>query len=197
MLFAQPFQRFSAVRKMVAHFLLLNFQSDAVADPQAPQDSDGEDLGWVKANPNLRGVLGVLIVVCLLFSIGIGQFLPRMVEAYLADLADGDAQAAYDTAIFRIQLLGLATLLIPGLVGGYLVNVGARAWTAERYPYPGMVVARDTRVVVGPAARRRGLLFGLIGLGILALGCYSAWGSYVSGTGIVQQEYLRFLFSGD
>ncbi len=62
-------------------------------------------------------------------------------------------------AVMRTNLL-IATLLIPASVMIFasrrLWRVGDETLRAQRYPPPGQKVIRDTAILEGPAARRRG-----------------------------------------
>jgi hypothetical protein len=75
----------------------------------------------------------------------------------------------------RLRLVvGALTILTSGPVlglAGYLWHLGQRIVRAERYPPPGLRLTRDTLVVTGPAAVRRGRLIQLFAavLGLVAL----------------------------
>ncbi len=62
-------------------------------------------------------------------------------------------------AVMRINLL-IGTLLIPASVMIFasrrLWRVGDQTLRAQRYPPPGQKVIRDTAILEGPAAKRRG-----------------------------------------
>ena len=67
-----------------------------------------------------------------------------------------------EQAVQRFQLvlicLGLLISIPLLLFAAYFLRFGARIVEAERFPPPGAGVIRDTPVVAGPAARRRGRL---------------------------------------
>lgn len=71
----------------------------------------------------------------------------------------------------EILALGIISASIPAAF--YLLRLGAKTLSAERYPFEGMRVIRDTRIVQGPSARRIGITFrimGIISIGFTILG---------------------------
>lgn len=73
----------------------------------------------------------------------------------------------------RLVLVALTIFTSGPLVGlaVYLWRLGGRIVRAERYPPPGLGLMRDTLVVTGPAASRRGRLIQFLAavLGLVAL----------------------------
>lgn len=73
--------------------------------------------------------------------------------------------SASSTALAAVAALACLPLFA---AAGYLLLYGSRIVSAEMYPPPGGKLFRDTRVLTGPAAMRRGRLLQAIGAVILA-----------------------------
>jgi hypothetical protein len=79
------------------------------------------------------------------------------------------------SARLRLVAVVLAIVTSGPVLGlaGYCWHFGRRIVHAQRYPPPGLRLTRDTPVVTGPAAGRRGRLIqvfaGVLGLGALLL----------------------------
>ncbi len=121
-----------------------------------------------QADPAARknAILWFLVVM------GIGAPLIYMMEIYRADLIAGsgsDPQRAIDRLRLTINVFA-AVFSVPLCLGGvYLWRVGTRMITAQRFPPPGMAVVRDTAVVTGAAACRRGYVIKAIAVALSAL----------------------------
>jgi hypothetical protein len=122
-----------------------------------------------KADPRLRRT-GLVVV-------GAAAILGVLLMSIAASLRpDFEAWVRQDLTV-RVRMVMIALTLLtagPALgMAGYLWHLGHRIIRAERYPPPGLRVVRDTLVVSGQAAGRRGRLmqgFGaVIGLASLLL----------------------------
>jgi hypothetical protein len=104
-----------------------------------------------KADPRARRA--ALIVVAIGTLGGAGLIL--LFETYRTDVA---AWIAADDRRIRLVIAALVLLTAgPALaMAAYLWRLGHRTIESDRYPPPGLRVVRDTRVVIGPAARRVG-----------------------------------------
>ena len=122
-----------------------------------------------KADPGVQRT-GLVIV-------GAAAILGVLLMSIAASLRpDFEAWVRQDLKVRLLLVLIELTLLtaVPALVmAGYLWHLGLRIIRAQRYPPPGLRVVRDTLVVSGQAAGRRGRLvqaFGaVIGLASLLL----------------------------
>lgn len=104
------------------------------------------------ADPRARRLALLIVAVAAaagFLLIGSAGSLQPDLEAWIAEEPRG-----------RLRLLMLAAILATSapLLGfaAYFWGLGQRILRAQRYPPPGMTVVRDTPVVTGEAARRRG-----------------------------------------
>jgi hypothetical protein len=116
-----------------------------------------------RADPRTRSLaIAIVLLGALLGAVLIAGF-----EQYRPEL---DAWLRRDPSTSSTILALVAGLLCLPLFGaaGYLLLYGSRIVSVEMYPPPGGSLFRDTRVLTGPAAIRRGRLFQAIGAVILA-----------------------------
>ena len=74
---------------------------------------------------------------------------------------------------FRWVMIGIGAGLVP--FAAYLAIIAARIIRSGQYPYPGMKVWRDTRIVRGTRALVRGWTMAFLALGLLGLAGYAAY----------------------
>jgi hypothetical protein len=121
----------------------------------------------VRADPVLRRHLGVgsAVVVAALIGVVIG------VSAWRHSLEERGRESPSAAAEQAERALRVATIGVGAiaLMGARIVfRLARRIRDESRWPPDGMRVVRDTRVVVGQAARRLGLL-GMVMAGVLIL----------------------------
>ena len=112
-----------------------------------------------KADPRVQRT-GLVIV-------GAGAILGVLLMSVAASLRpDFEAWVRQDLNV-RVRMVIFALTLLtagPALgMAGYFWHLGYRIIRTERYPPPGLRVVRDTLVVSGEAARRRGRLLQALG----------------------------------
>ena len=123
-----------------------------------------------RADPRARR-RALLTVACATVA---GLTLIALAERYRPVLEDWVTR---DPDQFRARLtLGFATLAVAlsgPLLGGaaYCWRLGRRIVRAETFPPPGLAVVRDTVVMHGRAARRRGRLIQLIAAALALVAC--------------------------
>jgi hypothetical protein len=119
-----------------------------------------------RADPRIRR-LALAIVV---FGAAAGAALIAAFGHYRPEL---DAWMRRDPSASSIALAVVAALVCLPLFGAaaYLLLYGSRIVSAEMYPPPGRSLFRDTRVLTGPAAIRRGRLLQAIG-GVILGACF-------------------------
>lgn len=94
---------------------------------------------------------------------------PDVVERWLAR----DPDRVADRVKLLLSLLGV-TILVPVLAASaYAWRIGSRVSRAGRFPAPGMVVVRDTRVRTGWGAQRIGWFLQLLAVVAVVLGVTS------------------------
>ena len=122
-------------------------------------------------DPRLRRqVLFVLGAVCLLTVAGVLLLERRLAE--LQEIAGWDVERAangmYDLAEPLIRGIGMGAVLL----GLWCLWTAARILRSARFPAPGTRVLRDTPILRGTKARRRGLGALILGLVLLGLGLW-------------------------
>ena len=122
-----------------------------------------------KADPRARLTAVVLILV-----IGVaGTVLISVTNTYLAGLAalaesQPDAALARGALVFKV--VGIAGGLGLMLLAAYVAHLAARVRRSERFPPPGVRVVRDTRILEGYRAKRRGDIGLLLAVVVAACG---------------------------
>jgi hypothetical protein len=117
-----------------------------------------------RADPRLRRIAGLLFVALVLAC--------AVALLALQSWLSGVAQAARSTAQVQLlaafgSLVGISCLALL-VLAIYLWRIAARVLAAQQFPPPGMRVVRDTPVLRGAAALRRGRIIQGIG-GLLVL----------------------------
>ncbi len=90
-----------------------------------------------------------------------------MAESQLQTLGDwitADPLRTESRLRLTAAVLGAALLMLIAGFTTYLWRIGARILRSSRFPAPGMAVIRDTIVLHGPSARRRGHLLQWLGV---------------------------------
>jgi uncharacterized membrane protein YhaH (DUF805 family) len=102
----------------------------------------------LKADPNARRkLIYIILIFSVLTFIIFGLALPEF-ESYLKQK---QSQEALKILCIALSIMFLSALCIPA----YFYSVGHRILKAGQYPWPGMKVMHDTKVVTGNAARRK------------------------------------------
>jgi hypothetical protein len=127
--------------------------------------------------------LCVIVGVALVAAAGAGALSLLAFQDWLNDvghLAPADARRKLVSALAWLSGTSFAMLVLMGM---HLWRSGARVRAAARFPLPGMRVIRDTVVLYGADANRRGRIMQSIGAALLlcALALFVAgWYLYAS-----------------
>jgi hypothetical protein len=114
--------------------------------------------------------LRIFLVVVLLASVTLGAVSLSLFDAWLAKLARLPPEAALRelrSAFLWLAGIGSAAL---GALAAYLWRLGSRARTVRLFPLPGSRLFRDTAVLHGGAAVRRGIVIQALGVALALCG---------------------------
>ncbi|MGH8251106.1 MAG: hypothetical protein ACREVI_10505 [Steroidobacteraceae bacterium] len=107
-----------------------------------------------RADPVLRR--RALIAAVAIAAVGWAAFF--VLQAWLVDIRDADLADAREKLEQGLVWGSWAVALPVAMLAVYLWQLGARVLRAGRYPLPGASVIRDTPVLAGREARRRGIV---------------------------------------
>ena len=74
------------------------------------------------------------------------------------------------------------------VMGAALLHQSRRIRAAQRYPYPGMLLLRDTKLQTGSPALERGRITSFVGTALLILGVVIAPLMYVMFVGLIPHK---------
>lgn len=115
-----------------------------------------------KADPRARRTSGILVAVAAL----VGVLVIWLARSYMSRVGEWVVEDPAST-IERVRVVALvlsATLAVPTLaLAVHLWRTGTGIVASERFPPPGITVTRDTAVIRGDAARRRGRTLQILG----------------------------------
>ena len=134
--------------------------------PQSSQDAPSDHRPSVQpADPARRRIA---IVAILLINTA-GAVLIWLVTRQIDRLIDltGMEHAAL---IICVAMILVSLGILPTAL--YLFTVGRRIRHAERFPPPGMAVIRNTPIITGPPARRRGLILMVLAVVLIIAAAY-------------------------
>jgi len=128
----------------------------------------------IEANPKVRLATTAALGVAAVASLG-GLFVLR---AYLADqltLMETNAPAAMDNVLGLVYLF--AVLMGAGalLLAAYFGYLAMRIRSTGQFPPPGAMVLKDTPLLTGAAARRRGWIAAAASLMLIVAGTAGTW----------------------
>jgi hypothetical protein len=122
-----------------------------------------------KADPRTRRLAVLLVAGGTLAGLAAIWFVDAWRPALDAWLTREPARTGERLRLVVWGLIGANALPVLGLAV-YLWRLGARIARAERFPPPGMAVVRDTVVLLGTRARRRGRLVQGVAVLVVAAG---------------------------
>lgn len=94
---------------------------------------------------------------------------------WLGPTLTGRLESAEPEKTLRVVVMALSILFIPVAVFGLtIVLLGRRTLSSERFPPPGVKVIRDTVVLEGREARRRGYILTVLGSLLIILSLYGS-----------------------
>ena len=133
---------------------------------QSSQDAPSDRRPSVQpADPARRRI--ILAALILINTAGAGII--WLVTRYIDRLIDF-------TGMERITLIICLAMILVSLgtlpTALYLFTVGRRIRQAERFPPPGMAVIRNTAVITGPPARRRGTILVVLAVILVIVAAY-------------------------
>ena len=143
----------------------------------------------------VRLMLALMLGLCVALTIGIGELYRDFIQDYLVALHGSDPGRAFALARGDLLRYALITAGVPAAVGLLLLYTGGRILASGCFPYPGMPLPNDVVLQKGPAARRRGRIFVLVGAGTLVAGLWSGWESHRSGAQMLRAAYIEVTLS--
>lgn len=111
-----------------------------------------------RADPRARRAVLIVLVAGGVTG-GMGLAVGR---AWLRSLATRDVAEARQSAIQALGWVVAGQVVLLGALARWAWRLGTRIHRARRYPLPGQRVARDTRVLEGRDATRRGTLLQVV-----------------------------------
>lgn len=117
------------------------------------------------ADPAARRRL--LVAVALIAVAGVAGLV--VLEAWLAALRQLDPAESAPRLVATLLWVTGATSLVVAAFGVYAWRLGGRVCASLRFPPPGVAVVRDTPIIEGIAARRRGAILRALGIALVAL----------------------------
>lgn len=109
-----------------------------------------------------------LLVLGVIAALGVAGYFA--LEAWLADVRLREVAEARRALPAALRWTAVAAGGGAAAFGIYAWTLGAKVARAQRFPPPGQPTVRDTRVLEGAAARRRGRIIQAIGLVLAVLG---------------------------
>lgn len=111
-----------------------------------------------------------LFIILLVMALAGAAAIVWLVPALLGHLESVEPEKA-----LRVVVMALSILFIPVAVFGLtIVLLGRRTLSSERFPPPGVKVIRDTVVLEGREARRRGYILTVLGFLLILLSLYGS-----------------------
>ncbi len=138
----------------------------------------------VKANRVTRNQLLIFGIAILLVGLIVAAVLPRYL-AHLVDPVNANPDSVRHAVVSVLIFLAGTCAILPVVLGLLLLHVGRKTFESRRYPYQGMELVRDTRVLTGAAARKRARLFLALGVLSLTLAPMIGWHLYSTATRII------------
>jgi hypothetical protein len=94
------------------------------------------------------------VVLCVLLLAAVAY---NVADRWLTEVLELEPQVARSTLAGALRWITLALSVCVAALGVYLLDIGRRVVSAQRYPPPGFAVVKDTEVVEGHSAKARGL----------------------------------------
>ena len=137
----------------------------------------------VKANARHRWLMltTMLLLIFLgsLLAVGFRPYSEKRLKAFEQKIR----QKPYPELVSELKLVSAVVSLVataPLLaMGAALLHQSRRIRAAQQYPYPGMLLLRDTKLQTGSAALERGRITSFVGTALLVLGVVIAPLMYV------------------
>lgn len=104
----------------------------------------------------------------LVASTAVGAAALVLLHLGLSRALEAPADEALATLLFALRVMTGAMAIGAIAFAGWLWWVAGRVSAARRFPPPGLVVGRDTRIVEGDAAQRLAIALRLIGVALVA-----------------------------
>ncbi|MHB8453729.1 MAG: hypothetical protein ACYDDO_03320 [Acidiferrobacterales bacterium] len=138
----------------------------------------------VKANTIARNRLLIFGMAILLVGIVVAVALPPYL-AHLVDPVNANPGSVRNAVIVVLAVLAGACAILPVILGLLLLQVGRKVLANKRYPYRGMDLVSDTRVLTGAAALKRARLFLALSVLSFALAPLIGWHLFSTATRII------------
>lgn len=111
-----------------------------------------------------------VVVVCALLMYLINAYMDSLNALFCTDPKLARVKAR-TLIIWSLRTVGLSVAIL----GAYYIQRGVKIIRIDRYPWPGMKVIRDTRVVRGRLAKVLGFLIIVLSSTLLVCGTLLAW----------------------
>jgi hypothetical protein len=127
----------------------------------------------IKANARYRrlvaAILLVIVLLCSLLAVGFRSHSERRLKAFEQEIRQKSHPEFVDELKCVSRVISLAAAVPLMVVGVTLLYQARRVLAAQRYPYPGMMILRDTKLQEGTAAIQRGRITAFVGSALLVL----------------------------
>lgn len=148
-------------------------------------DSNGETLpSIIKVNPRHKQFVVVLLLGILVLGVALHltlrPYLENWIDVYVEELPQKSREELGSDYQFFTVLVSLGLMIPMAVLGTGFLYQGYRVHCSGQYPYPRMMILRDTLLETGVNAKRWVWRFVLVGGGALIVGCVVSWFVYVT-----------------
>ena len=128
----------------------------------------------VKANARHRwlmaAILLVLVLVCSLLAVEFRPYSEQSLKTFEQEIRKKSHPELVSELKWVSSVISLVSAVPLMVMGAGLLYQSRRVLAAQQYPYPGMMILRDTKLQEGSAAIQRGRITSFVGAALLVLG---------------------------